>query len=268
MKLKSFFSRMLTALPTLRKQTASVLGGTLGVTLPCAALLLVMCLLETAGASLKWGAQPLIGLVMSIVIMPVTAGMITYAAGASWEGRRATIVDAYHLARIRIKEIVITGLAAGALVLLVNWLTGMIYSLIGIIPALLGWLPVIGPVITAAVSLIFWLISLLMEFFAHVALVMGMLSLTADGITGRAQAERALNILRGGQAQMLHGLGLVFAMWIAVYGLYELMFMFSPLSGALACDMLVAALTAVSMIAVSVIYLKERDRQDGARFHY
>ena len=267
MKLKAFFARAWAAFPNLKRLTASVLGGTWSVTLPCAALLLAMYLLETACAAGGLGAAALVGLVMSVLVMPVTAGMITYAAGASWEGRGATIVDAYHLARIRIREIVITGLAAGAIVLLANWLATTVYSLIGIVPALLGWLPVIGPIITAAVSVVFWLISLLMEFFAHIALVMGMLSLTADGVSGRAQAERALKILRGGGADVLYELGLVFALWIAVQGVYELIFRLSPLPGALACDILVAALTAVSMTAVSVIYLKERDKQDGMRFH-
>ena len=267
MKLKTLWARFGTALSNLKRMTVPLLGGTWSVTLPCAALLLVMDLLETACASRNPNASPLVGLLMSIVVLPVTAGMITYAAGASWEGRRATIVDAYHLARIRIKEIVITGLAAGAIVLIANWLTTVVYSLIGMIPALLGWLPLIGPVITAAVSVVFWLISLGMEFFAHIALVMGMLSLTADGVSGRAQAERAMRILRGGGERVVSELGAVFALWIVIQGAYELAFRFAPLSGALICDILVAALTAVSMAAVSVIYLKERDRQDGMRYH-
>lgn len=258
MKLKTFCSRLFAAFPNLKKTTASVLGGTWGVTLPCAALLLIMYLLEAGNA----GAEMLVGLLMSVVVLPVAAGMITYAAGASWEGRKATIVDAYHLARIRIKEIVITGLAAGAIVLIANWLASFVYSLIGIVSALLGWLPVLGTVVTAAVGLVFWLISLAMEFFAHTALVMGMLSLTADGVTGRAQAERAVNILRGGGEGLLCELGLVFLMWIGVQGVKELL-MFAPLIG----SVLPAALTAVSMVAVSVIYLKARDRQDGMRYH-
>ena len=267
MKFRAFFSRLMAALPNLKRLTASVLGGTWDLTLPCAARRLIMYLLDTVCAANDSGAQMLVGLLMSIIVLPVAAGMITYAAGASWEGRRATIVDAYHLARIRIKEIVITGLAAGAIVLIANWLASFVYSLIGIVSALLGWLPVIGPVITAAVSAVFWLISLAMEFFAHIALVIGMLSLTADGVTGRAQAERALSILRSGGEELLCELGLVFLMWIAVQGVYELAFLFAPLSGALVCDALLAALTAVSMVAVSVIYLRARDRQDGMRYH-
>ena len=263
MKFRAFFSRLMAALPNLKRLTASVLGGTWDVTLPCAALLLIMYLLDTVCAANDSGAQMLVGLLMSIIVLPVAAGMITYAAGASWEGRRATIVDAYHLARIRIKEIVITGLAAGAIVLIANWLASFIYSLIGIVSALLGWLPVIGPVITAAVSLAVWLVSLAMEFVAHVVLAAGMLPLTADGVAGRAQAERALGILRSGGEDILYQLGLVFALWIAAGGVQALLtLMFAP-AGAL----IGALLTAVSMAAVSVIYLQARDRRDGMRYH-
>ena len=92
---------------------------------------------------------------------------------------------------------------------------------------------------------------------------MGMLSLTADGVTGRAQAERALGILRGGGEDILYQLGLVFAMWIAVRGVQTLLtLMFAP-AGAL----IYALLTTVSMAAVSAVYLQTRDRRDGMRYH-
>ena len=262
MKAKEIFSRLTAAFPDLRKLTASVLGNTWGVTLPCAALLLLAGLLEAVCAVGGSGARGLIELLTSIVVLPVTAGMITYAAGASWEGRKTTVVDAYHLARIRMKEIVITGLAVGAIVLIANLLASVLTSLIGVIPALLGWIPVLGAVITAAVSLVLWLILLAMEYAAHVVLVIGMLSLTADGVTGRAQAERALGVLRSGGEGILYELGLVFLMWIAVSGICELAF-----SSALIGGLLSAALTTVSMAAVSVIYLQARDRRDGMRYH-
>ena len=263
MKAKRIVSRLTAAFPNLKKRTASVLGRTWGVTLPCAALLLLTSLLETACAAGGSGARGLMELLASIVVLPVTAAAITYAAGASWEGRKATIADAYHLARIRLKEIVITGLAAGVIVLLTDWLASMASALIGIIPALLGWIPVIGPVITAAVSLAVWLVSLAMEFVAHVVLAAGMLPLTADGVAGRAQAERALGILRSGGEDILYQLGLVFALWIAAGGVQALLtLMFAP-AGAL----IGALLTAVSVAAVSVIYLQARDRRDGMRYH-
>lgn len=266
-KLKDVYSKLLAAFPNLKKLTASVLKGTSGVTLPCLLLLWAFYMLEAAGASENWGAAPLIGLIVSLAVIPVAAGMITYAAGASWEGRNATMVDAYHLARIRIREIVITGLAAGAIVWLADLLTGMIQLLIGIVPTVLGWIPLIGPVVTAAVAIVFWLISAAAEFFAHTALVMGMLSLTADGVTGRAQAERVLKILRGGWMRMIYELGGVLILWMAVQGACELAFRFAPLSGALLFEIAAAALTTVSMVAVSVVYLQERDRQDGIKFH-
>lgn len=269
MNLKAYFARVGRELPSLRKLTESVTRGTLGVALPCAVLLTIVYMLETAGSRLAWpaGFMMLLSLVMSLAAAPVAAGMITYAAGASWEGRGATLVDAAHLARIRIREIVITGLVAGVGMLLVNWLAATVYSIMGIVPALLGWIPLIGSVVTAVVSAAVWLISLMLEFLAHAALVMGMLPLTADGIAGRAQLDRVTNILRGGRENALNGLAAVFGLWVIVWGAIELLLRVLPLGGALVCAVLSAALTAVSMIAISVIYLKERDKQDGMRYH-
>lgn len=269
MKLKAFFRRMGRELPGLRKLTESVTRGTLGVALPCAGFMMIMYMLDAAGSRLAWpaGFMTLLSLIVSFVAAPVAAGMITYAAGASWEGRGATLVDAAHLARIRIREIVITGLVAGAGMLLINWLATTVYSIVGIVPALLGWIPLIGPVVTAVVSAVVWAISLMLEFLAHAALVMGMLPLTADGIAGRAQLDRMMNILRGGTENILCGLAAVFGLWVVVRGAVELLPRVVPLGGALICAAFTAALTVVSMVAVSVIYLKERDNQDGMRYH-
>ena len=268
-KLKAWFVRLGRALPGLKKQTLSVAKGTLGVLAPCALLLLAMYMLNTLCQVKAWpdGAKTLLRLLESVAVTPVTAGMITYAAGASWESRGASLIDAVHLARIRIKEIVLTGVVAGLTVLAADWIASMIYSLIGLIPALLGWIPLVGPVITAIASSVIWLLSLAMEFIAHAALVMGMLSLTADGLSGRPQIERVLNILRSGHENLLQALVLIFGLWIVAHGVYELAFWALPVGSALICDALVAAATALSMTAISVVYLKERDRMDGMRFH-
>lgn len=264
MNLKAFYPRLTAALTKLIRQTVPLLKKIMGVALPCAAILWAAYMLETACAAGNPGAVPLMRLIVSLAALPLAAGMITYAAGASWEGRSATLTDAYQLARIRIKEIAVTGLAAGAIVWLANMLTGILQALIGIIPAVLGWIPVVGAVITAAVAVVFWLISMAAEFFALAALTMGMLSLTADGMTGRAQAERALNILRGGRENILYELGAVFIVWIAVQALCVLL---GAVHIALIADALAAALAAAAMAAVSVVYLRERDRQDGMRYH-
>ena len=267
MKLKPVWKEVYSAFPALKKRTLPVLGGTIGITAPCCALLLIAFLLETAGSLRAWSAAGLISLLTGLAVMPLTAAMITYAAGASWEGRKVNLTDAYHLARIRIREIAITGLAAGAVVWLAGILTSLLYSLIGVVPALLGFIPVVGPIVTAAAACVIWLISTAVEFLAHTVLVMGMIALTADGITGRAQAERALAILRGGLNAVLSELALVFILWLAVQGVCALAAYLLPLGGALIFSIAEAAMTAVSMVALSAVYLRQRDRQDGARVH-
>lgn len=268
-KLKAWAIRLNRMLPGLIRQVRPLVIGTLGVTGPCAALLLGMSLLETACAVFHWpsGSAALLSLIASFGVTPVAAGMITYAAGARWEGRSASIVDAYHLARIRIKQIVITGLAAGLIVMLFDWVATAAYSLIGILPALLGWIPVLGAVISGAAACVIWLIALLMEYAAHIVLVTGMLALTADGVSGRPQAERVLAVVRGGGTELLLKLLLIFGGWIVLQGLYELAVWTLPAGAALAGGVFPAALTVLSMVAVSAVYLKERDRQDGMKFH-
>lgn len=264
MKLKALYLRITAALRGVIRQTEPVLRKTAGVALPSAVLLWAAYLLETACTAYHPGAAGLMRLIVSLAAMPLAAGMMTYAAGASWEGRSAAIADAYHLARIRIKEIAVTGLAAGAIVWLADLLTGILQLLIGIVPTVLGWIPVIGPAVTAAAAAVLWLISTAMEFIALAVLVLGMLSLTADGMTGRAQAERALNILRGGRVENLYELGALLLAWIAVQAVCAALG-FAHIAPA--ADALSAALTVAAMTAVSVIYLKERDRQDGMRYH-
>ena len=192
--------------------------------------------------------------VRNILITFVLIGIIT----AVWRACGTIPYIVYHATEVCSPDI---------MVLITFLLCCLISSLIGIIPALLGRIPLLGPAVTAAVAAVFWLISMVVEFLAHAALVLGMLPLTADGIAGRAQAERALTILRGNRENILYELALVLVMWVAVHGVYALMFLISPLSGALICDLFRAGMTAVSMAAISVIYLKERDRQDGMRYH-
>lgn len=242
------------------------ISGVLGV---CALLLTALCMLEGASASLAWpmGSSTLISLIGSLIALPVAAGMITYAAAASWEGRSASLNDAVQLARIRIRQIVITGVAAGVIMMLAGWIASAASSLIAVVQVVLGWIPLLGPVISGIAALIIWLIALLTEFAAHVALVMGMLALTADGVSGRPQLDRVLSIIKGGRSSALTQLAAVFLLWIAVYGLHELAVWTLPLGGILGSCILTGALTAFSMAAVSTIYLQERDRQDGMRYH-
>ncbi len=268
-KIKTWLRNLLSEAKPLVRQTASVALAIPDVLIPGLLLIALFYMLSSLGAAYAWpaGVGSLLNLIESIAAMPVAAAIITYAAAASWEKRGAKLIDAYHLARIRIKEIVITGVVAGLIVLAVNWFASMFYSLIGVIPALLGWIPVIGPVITALISAVFQLISLAMEFIAHIALVAGMLSLTADGITGRPQLERVLNILRGAAGNRgLHQLAAIFAAWIIVHAACAVLSLTGSI-GLLTGSLLQALLTAVSMIAVSVVYLQERDSQDGMRFH-
>ncbi len=267
-KIKAWLARQGRLLPALGRQVLSTARGTLDVLLPCLLVLALTATLASLQTALGWpdGLGTLLQLLQSIVILPLAAGMITYAAGARWEGRGARLADAVQLARIRFKQIVLTGLAAGLIVLFISWFASMFYSLIGLLPALLGWIPLLGPVISMLAACCVWLVALLMEFIAHVALVTGMLALTADGISGRPQVQRVIQIIVGVRENTLPELALVFGFWVIVYSLRELAAWAMPLGGVPLSGLLPALGLVISMLAVCVIYLKERDRQEGMRF--
>ncbi len=246
----------------LAKQTISLALGTREVLGACA---LGLFLMNAAAVAAGADGATLFSLISSILVTPLAAGMITYAASARWEGRGPSFMDAYHLVRIRFKQVLLTGVGAGLIVMLMDWFARVAYGLIGLLPALLGWIPLVGALISGVAAVAIWLVALLMELIAHIALVSGMLTLTADGMWGKMQIQRAVNILWGGKQHTLPQLTLVMGLWIVVMAVSELL---SALpGGAMAAALLRAALTALSMTAVSVIYLRERDRVDGARYH-
>ena len=132
---------------------------------------------------------------------------------------------------------------------------------------LLGWIPVLGSAVAGIVAGVMWLISLAMEFVVHAALVMGMIALTADGMSGRMQAERVLKILRGGWQDVSAKLAAVFAAWVVAKGIYEALYFLLPIGAPLVWCAVTALLTVGSMVAVSVIYLTRRDHMDGTSYY-
>ncbi len=268
MRFRTWLARVAGYIPDLSKQTWAVAKGTMEVLSVCILALILVGVPEAVGITAGWseGALMLLSLIGGILVTPLAAGMITYASSASWEARGARLIDAWHLARIRFRRIVLTGIVAGLIVTGMGWFASMIYSLIGLLPMLLGWIPLLGAAISAIASCVVWLVALAMEFIAHIALVVGMLTLTADGMWGRMQVTRALTIMWGGRKNTMPCLLLLLALWVAVRGLCTLLGWALPGVGMVAGAALNALLTAVSMTAVSVIYLRERDRQEGARF--
>lgn len=268
-KIRPWLERLFGGIPALKKRTLSVTGGVLPVAVPCAAALLLMNLIDTMGRVYSWaeGISAFWSLVGSIVVSPLAACMITYAAANSWEGRRTGMNDAVQLARIRIRQVMITGVAAGLMVWLFHWVASAVGSLIGILPALLGWIPLLGPVISGVVAAIVWLLATLMEFAAHAALALGMLALTADGMSGRPQLERTVSVILGGKPETLNGLILAAGLWVCGMGLFELLVWALPAVAELAACVVPTAVQILSMIAASVIYLTARDRLEGMRFH-
>ncbi len=268
-RIKAWFENMIRQAPELGRRTLGMLTKTAVDILPCAGVLAVFYVLNTLSAALKWdeGIGLLLELAGSIVLVPVIAGMVTYLVGAKWEKRQVNLVDALHLVRIKFKNMILTGLCAGLVGIAANWLGMMLYSLVQVVSLIFGWIPVLGSVVAGIVTGVLWLISLAMEFVVHAALVMGMMALTADGMSGRMQAERVLNILRGGWRDVSAKLTAVFGVWVVVKGIYEALYFLLPLGAPLAWCAVTAVLTVGSMIAVSVIYLSRRDDMDGTSYY-
>lgn len=268
-QIKAWLQQLVRRWPELRRSTFSTALGTLQVVFPCALILYLMNFVEALGERYAWmeGAGAFWSLVDSVLVMPLAAGMITYAAAAIWEHRSAGLNDAVQLVRIRVKQVLITGVAAGVLIWLFRWVSSTVSSIIGILPALLGWIPLIGTIISGIVSFVIWLVALAMEYIAHCALVAGMLALTADGMSGRPQAERAISLIWGGRDHTLHDLALVFGGWIILGAVQWALGSLPGVLGPLVGSLLPTVLYALSTVAVSVIYLTERDRQEGMRYH-
>ena len=268
-KIKPWIERLSKRIPALKRHALSAAAGIMPVLLPCAAALLLMNFLEALGERYAWmqDAGAFWALVDSILVLPLAAGMITYAVSAFWEHRSFSLNDAVQLVRIRIKPVLITGIAAGAIILVFRWIGSAVSSIIGILPALLGWIPVLGAVISGVVGFVVWLLALVMEFIAHAALVCGMLALTADGMSGRPQLERTISVIWGSRDDTLCDMGLAFGVWVVFGALGWLLGLIPGVLGALAGSIISAALYALSMTAISAVYLAARDKQDGMHFH-
>lgn len=264
MTIKDRFLSAFRLLPQLKKQVFSVAAGIFPALIPCALILALIACLAAASAQ-NSGLTALLSLVSALAVTPLTAAAIAYAASARWESRTTTFADCVQLARIRLRGILITGLTVGLITLVLQWVATSLSSLIGIVPALLGWLPAAGKAISLIASCLIRLISLTLEFAAHLLLVMGMLPLAAEGMSGHPQAARALGVFKGGGQAVREEFFLLFLLWVAVCILTEGIAWALP-GGIIIASALTALRTAFSMTAVSVVYLKERDRQDGSHF--
>ena len=268
-RIKAWFMKMGRLMPGISRRTGDVLLRIAPMLLPCGLLLTGWYMLEAMSSVYKWqeGAALLIELIGSVVLVPTVAGIVTYLTGARWEKRNVNQMDAFHLVRIKFKDILITGLAAGLIGMAVNWLGMMLYSLIQMVSVLLSWIPWIGAVIAGIVACTLWLISLAMEFIVHAALVMGMAALTADGVSGQTQLRQVLGVLRGGWSDATAGLAAIFGLWIVVKGVYEALIYLCPTGAVLAWCAVLAMLVLCSMTAVCVIYLMRRDRKNGTSYY-
>lgn len=260
-QLRQFFRRtrirVRIVLPSLMKASAGIVREMAQMVLLCTAVLTAGGLLSQIGSTAR-----LMELICLLLLTPAVCAVMTYASDASWERRHITIQDAFHLVRIRAKQIFITGAAAWLIVMLMRNIIGVLLALIGVllsgVLALLSMIPLVGGVFAAIASAAQWLVLLLIEYICHAALTMGMLALLADGISGRAQLNRVLDVLKIGGKKMLEMLILLFGVWIVVSGAAELLALAAP-----AAKIVVnALLTVCSMAAVSVIYLRQRDGVD------
>lgn len=257
MPFKTRLLPLLRALPALRRQVFSVSAGIAEILFPCA---LVLSALSYTDVLRTEGTRTLLSLIDSLLATPLAVAMISYSASSCWEGRRPSLAGAVQLVRIRMRKVLMTGLVAGGVTFFLSWLATAFSSLVGILPALLGWLPVAGGVVSAAAAVVIWFVSLLLQFAGHLLLVLGMLPLTADGMSGRMQLTRALQLMRGGR-ESIPALTLIFLLWAVVLGLHSLIAPVFPVIG-----LLPGLLSAFSAAAVSVVYLMERDRQEGPHF--
>ncbi len=247
--------RMSVALPALAKATASAAKGAYSIIMPCAGVLILFEILQ----SLSGGVAALVELIKVLIVFPAAAAAIVYAVDAVWEKRMVTPTDAVHLVRIRAKQILITGAAAWLIVMAVRSVISMVLMFLlmflGSILALLSMMPFFGVVFTAIGMAASWLLELLVDYASHAALMVGMLVLIADGIGGRPQFDRSFSFVRNGGKRLWEALILLFGAWVVVGGAGVLFGMISPVLGAVVS----AVLTACSMTAMCVIYLRERD---------
>ncbi len=249
--------RVRIVLPSLARATASILRDAAQITLVGAAVLLLFELLQGVES-----VSALIELAKLMLVLPAVCAMITYAADASWERRKVSLTDAVHLVRIRIKQVLLTGAVVWLIVMaarsVLNMALTMVVVLLGSIFALLSMIPLIGGVFTAVGVAAQWLVGLFVDYVSHAALTVGMLVLIADGISGRAQMDRAVNAIKNGGKKLWEAFILLFGVWVAVGGVGALISLALPV-----VDSIVSALlTVCSTAAVCVIYLRERDGVD------
>ncbi len=249
--------RVRVVLPSLARASASVLRESIQIVLPCAAVLLLFEVLQGFES-----AAPLIELVKLLLVLPAVCAATIYAADASWERRSVTLRDAVHLVRIRIKQVLITGAAAWLIVMaahgLLNMALTLIVMLLGSIFALLSMIPIIGVVFTVIGVAAQWLVALFVDYACHVALTMGMLALIADGISGKPQLDRVMNVMKNGGKKLWEAFILLFGVWVVIGGAGALLTLAVPMMD----SVITALLTVCSTAAVSVIYLREREGVD------
>ena len=249
--------RVQIALPSLLRAAAGIVREMGQMVILCAAALTMCGLAAQIGS-----VSTLMNLFSLLLLTPAVCAVMTYASDASWERRHITIQDVFHLVRIRAKQIFITGAAAWLIITLAKSIIGMLLMVISVLLggvfALLCMIPVLGSIVAAIAAAVQWMIMLLTEYACHVALTVGMMALLADGISGRAQLDRAMEVLRMGGRKLIELLIMLFGVWIAVGGIAELLGLVAPAAKIVVNSLL----TVCSMAAVSVIYLRQRDGVD------
>lgn len=219
----------------------------------------------------------LISYATDLFLLPCACAAFAVIFTMRWQGLALPVRDVWERVRPLVGRIFMAGIAVMFAMNLAEMLSSLLMGLLSMVAGLLGFIPVVGSIVYGVVYAASMLITLALSLLSVTILMFTMLTMTGEN-GGRGQLMMAtLRILWGGRRDVLPRLTWLLAACAAVLvlggALYGILFSVIGAQTALVIILVTLALLACAAIPlmcafITVVYMKEYERQGGRTYIY
>ena len=219
----------------------------------------------------------LISYATDLFLLPCACAAFAIIFTMRWQGLALPVRDVWERVRPLVGRIFMAGIAVMFAMNLAEMLASLLMGLLSMVAGLLGFIPVVGSIVYGIVYAASMLITLALSLLSVAILMFTMLTMTGEN-GGRGQLMMGtLRILWGGRRDVLPRLAWLLAACAAVLvlggALYGILFSVIGAQTALVIILVTLALLACAAIPlmcafITVVYMKEYERQGGRTYIY
>jgi hypothetical protein len=219
----------------------------------------------------------LISYATDLFLLPCACAAFAFIFSMRWQGMELPLKDTWERVKPLAGRIIIAGIMVMFVSNMAQMLAGLATGLLSMVAGLVGFIPVIGPVVYGIVFVLSMLIVLALMLLSLVVLMFTMLTMAGEGGARGQLMMNTVRLLWGGRRDVLPSIGWLLMMTAAVLtagaALYGILFAIVGATAALIIILVTLALIACAAIPlmcafITVVYMNEYERQGGRTYIY